>query len=652
MNTANSNEKKNLLIYDKSTKIGCIYFIGISSNIYRGKIILKKNSISDKIVRYTNLNDNLMLIINGNYNFKQTAILIKGITIFLHRQLEVLLTDYYSMYKKCLFGSLNAHNGLNGVLKKYKANKRFKAKKNILCLQDVANKTTNDTFINNTRNNLNTNKNIANINDIMLKENSGIYNNDYNFGIDDINNDENFMYQDMLTHSSSFEYSKLNNFYTINNDMTQNLNTKGSTCEVKLQRNVNNTLLNLGLMNQKKNKNIDKNNYSSGSLFTSKNLDRKNISFSVMRNSLLMHDNAGNGNTKDNYENANGNTRGNGNNGNGNNGNGGNRNINKGKNKRTFAHIDQEIILKDTIWKDLKMNKKKKSDNTLFDNHLDNVNCFLYFINNNIKKNSSKHDVPSFNFYEQAKHYISIDARKELYITFDERLVQNAKCNMQPNNYNLIQTKSTLSSLSENKERGMDDMGFELLREKFSDDYFMNMELRNSQNENKYSKNSENFFINCSDHIDYNFDRMSYSQNKGLEQKKLNSHELYIHNKSSGDKKNHSSLSFQNDNYNNTLSDTFKDSVSVPSSKLVKRRSFTSSQYKYDIELLKLKSYLYKLNTKNVNMEFEHIFPLRKMSDKNISLIFYNLLVLASNGEIELNQNFPNKNILIQVCAK
>ncbi|GAB68873.1 hypothetical protein PCYB_143010 [Plasmodium cynomolgi strain B] len=107
MNTSNQNGEKNLLIYDKSSKVGCIYFIGISSNFYRGKVILKKNCISDRIVRYTNLSENLLLIKNGNYNFKQTAILIKGITIFLHRQLEVLLTDFYAMYKKCLFSSLN-----------------------------------------------------------------------------------------------------------------------------------------------------------------------------------------------------------------------------------------------------------------------------------------------------------------------------------------------------------------------------------------------------------------------------------------------------------------------------------------------------------------------------------------------------------------
>lgn len=93
------------------------------------------------------------------------------------------------------------------------------------------------------------NKNIANINDILLKESNELHLNDYNFGNDDFLNEENMIYKDMLTNSSSFQYSKVNNFYTVNMDMN-NFNTNAFTQDIKTQNNINHTLI----FNEKKTK--------------------------------------------------------------------------------------------------------------------------------------------------------------------------------------------------------------------------------------------------------------------------------------------------------------------------------------------------------------------------------------------------------------
>ncbi|GAW83415.1 hypothetical protein, conserved [Plasmodium gonderi] len=647
MNTANSNEEKNLLIYDKSSKVGCIYFIGISSNIYQGKVILKKNCISDRIVRYTNLNENLMLIKNGNFNFKQTAILIKGITIFLHRQLEVLLTDFYTMYKKCLFSSLNTNNSLNGIVKKkYRENKRYRAKKNILPLQDGThrNTTNNNIFGNKISNYFNKNKNIAHMNDLMLKESNDLYVNDYNFGNDDIQNEENIIYQDMLTNTSSFEYSKFNNLYTINNQM-QNLNTKETAGDIIMQSNINSTaLLKFNLLDMKTHKNLESNNNSNPNLFVSKHISKKNFSISILNSSLLINGglphektnnnlgitSLGNGNMihKDNhnynekYQDHNKNNE--------------KRNEEK-KNKRGYAQIDNEIILKDNIWNMANMNKKKKSDNH-FNTYLEGGNYIFFFLNNDMKNNPSGSSMSSsFHSYERTKNYINFDARKDIYNIFGNELIQNEKNNMEPNNFKLLQTKSTTSSLNEKKNKSMNHLNFEQLRENFNDDYFMKIEVENNPSKKRYSKDS---FVSSFDQMEYDFDRISDMPHKNYEHKKLHQNGSCIDNKIRKGR-----------NYVYTLSDTLKDSLSVPSSKLVNKRSCTSSEYKYNQELIKLKNYLHKIREKCTNViEFDCIFPVNKMSDKNISLIFYNLLVLASNAEIEVIQNSPDNKILIQVC--
>ncbi|CRH02460.1 conserved Plasmodium protein, unknown function [Plasmodium relictum] len=619
MDNSNSTEEKNLLIYDKTSKVGCIYFLGISSNLYRGKIILKKNTINDRIVRYTNLNDNLILIKNGNFNFKQTAILIKGITIFLHRQLEVLLTDFYAMYKKCVFNNFNINNDLNRMMKKLKINKSFKIKKKILSLQD-SNRNGTELHMN-TTNYLNKNKNMANINDLMLKESSGLYINDYNFDNDGIHNEENIIYQDILTNASSFEYSKFNNFYTINNGM-KNFNTKVSTDKTEMQSNIKN-VSKFNLLEDTKNetnKNIEKFNYSTNSLFANTNINRKSFSYKDINNTILRNGCDINSKINNNYETVN------------------NKNIKNNK-KRFFEEVDEEIILKDNVWNELKINKKKKKNNEYFDENLENINHFFNLLNNNKKSNSN--NMSFLNFYELTKNCTTLDSRRELHNIF-MCLIENENGNKQPNNFKLIQTKSSISSLN---GRSSNNLNFEELREKFND-YFLNVNLENNQDKNKISKKSVDSFINITDNIDYNFDKMSDFYNINSEQKKIKEQEqeIYLNNKTENN------TSFQNNNSNYTLSENFRDTISVPSSKLVNRRSFTSAQHKYDEELLKLKNYICKLSNKFQNtMEFEHIFPFNKTTDKNASLIFYNLLVLASNDEIELIQNFPNNKILIRV---
>ncbi|SOV17438.1 conserved Plasmodium protein, unknown function [Plasmodium gaboni] len=653
-----NNDEKNLLIYDKSSKIGCIYFIGMSTNMYRGKIILKKNSISEKIVRYTNLNDHLLLIKNGDFNFKQTAILIKGITALLHRQFEVLLSDFYSMYKKLLYSHLNINinnnNNLNGIMKKLRRNKKFKIKKNILSLHDVdyENNDRKDLFMNNGGNYLYKNKNIANINDILLKESNELHLNDYNFGNDDFLNEENMIYKDMLTNSSSFQYSKVNNFYTVNVDMN-NFNTNAFTQDMKTQSNINHTLI----FNEKEQKNnihnIKINNISTDSLFTSKDMSLKenDFSYSGMMNSILFNnDIIMKNNINEKYKNINHELEENNyqkkiyiiNNN--------NHTINNNNNnnkKRMHSEIDDEIILKDNVWYDLyKKNKKyKMSSINYVDYNFKQIDYFCLFSLNKEKqnkKNNTYNTIPFVNFYKQTKNYISLDARKELYNLLDLNILENQKSNMQPNNLKLIQTKSSLSSSFKGKTNKK-DLNFEQLRQNFNENFFLDVQLENNNNENikkrKYSKNDSS--INISYDINYDFDQMSDLNNKIYDDQSVD------FNNNRGENK----LSFQYNNNNNiTLSDNFKETLSVPSSKLVNRRSCTSSQNNYDEELQKLKKYISKLTIYNHNIiEFDNIFPTKKISDKNISLIFYNLLVLASNDELDLIQNFPNNKILIQV---
>ncbi|CRG97600.1 conserved Plasmodium protein, unknown function [Plasmodium gallinaceum] len=618
MDNYNLTEEKNLLIYDKTSKVGCIYFLGISSNLYRGKIILKKKTISDRLVRYTNLNDNLVLIKNGNFNFKQTAILIKGITIFLHRQLEVLLTDFYAMYKKCLFNNHNINNDLNKMMKKIKTNKGFKIKKKILSLQDV--NRNNTELLMNTSNYLNKNKNIANVNDLMLKESNEIYINDYNFENDGIHNEENIIYQDILANESSFEYSKINNFYTVN-DGINNLNTKESIDEIKMQSNMKNTF-NFNLFEDTKNgenKNLEKNNYSTNSLITNINIDKKGFFYNNINSAITRND----GNINNKIDNN-------------------SKKVNDKKNnkKRFFVDVDEEIILKDNTWNELKINKKKKKSEEYFNENLENINYFFNIINNN--KKNILNNLSFLNFYELTKNCTTLDSRKELYNVF-ENLIENEKGNKLPNNLKLIYTKSTISPI---KGRSNNNLNFEELRERFNDDYFMNVNIENNREKDKISKNSVGSFINITDNIDYNFDKMSDSYNINSDQNKIKEQNIYVNNKNKRD----NNAPLQNNNSNYTLSENFKDTISVPSSKLVNRRSFTSVQHKYDEELLKLKNYICKLSNKfHNNMDFENIFPINKTTDKNASLIFYNLLVLASNDEIELIQNFPNDRIIIKV---
>ncbi|KJP88165.1 hypothetical protein AK88_02112 [Plasmodium fragile] len=651
MNESKTNGEKNLLIYDKSSKVGCIYFIGISSNFYRGRVILKKNCISDRIVRYTNLSENLLLIKNGNYNFKQTAILIKGITIFLHRQLEVLLTDFYAMYKKCLLSSLNEYRLQKRITKKCKANRRHRAKKNVLSLQDgepiYGNNYSGDpddgTFRRKKTSHINKNKNIAHINDLMLKESNELYEHDYHFEHEDIPNDENMMYNDMLTNTSSFNYSKYNNLYTINNGV-RNINTKESSRDANMQSNLKNTaFLKYNMLDIKRDTSAERNNYSNDSLLLSKTLDKKNFSFNVMNSSLLFSGNIAHGKVSNNLganHNGDGNIIGK------------DDNTKKGgerprqdekKNKRIFAQIDKDTILRHNIWEENKTNKTQKSDNQ-FSTHLTGGSYIFFLLYNDVKNGPSDNSISSsFHSYEQAKNFINFDTRKDVYNVFGNDLIQNEKINMQPNNLKLLQTKSTVSSINERKNKHKNHLNFEQLRVNFNDEYFLNHELQNNHGGKSYSHDS---FGNSYDQMDYNFDQVDYNFDRmsSFPQK------IYEHRKSqpNGGHKNKSGKEYK-DVYN--FSDTFKDSLSVPSSKLVSRRSFTSSEYKYNEELIKLKNYLHKISANCSNViEFDRIFPVKRMSDKNISIIFYNLLVLASNAEVDVTQNYPDSKILIQVC--
>ncbi|SCN62884.1 conserved Plasmodium protein, unknown function [Plasmodium chabaudi chabaudi] len=661
MKNSKCEEKKNLLIYDKSTNIGCIYFIGISSNFYKGKMILKKNCVSDKIVRYTNLNDNLMLIRDGNYNFKQTAILIKGITIFLHRQLEVLLADFYSMYKRCLYSSLNTEYGINNNMKKYKTKKGMRIKKKLLCLQDgVGISGTNDMLINDKHNNKN--KHISNINDLMLKE-YNMYNNDYDYNFENIDmyNDDKFIYQDMLTRTSSFDYSKYNNFYTINNDMMNNLITKGGTGEIKMNlkmdKNTNDMLLKYNIQNGAANKNIHTNKHSNDNLFANRNIDTKNLSLRMTNDSFILNGNAihmqnnkdlKNGNNINiNYKPKDSDIK---------------NNNNNSKGKRLFAQIDEEILLKDSVWYDSKNNKrnplmplpKRKKGDTQFDSHLDNMNHFFYFFKNPFK-NNSYNAIVSFNLYDQAKNSMTHDARKELYKTFEKKIIENEQNYESFVTSNGIQTQSTLSSHDDLKkkdkgERGIGGMYFEQIRGNINNDYFMDMELDNNEIKKMgYTKSSNNFYSNISDNIGYDFNKINSSE-MNMQEKPFNLNDSYLDKANQSDKITHQNSLLQQIFTNSTFNDTSKETLSVPSSILIKRRSCTYSQNNYDKELLRIKNYLYKISDQNNDViQLDKAFPLYQMSSKQISLVFYNLLVLASNEEINLNQKFPHKSIYIQV---
>ncbi|EUD68899.1 hypothetical protein C922_00587 [Plasmodium inui San Antonio 1] len=685
MNASNPKGEKNMLIYDKSSKVGCIYFIGISSNFYRGRVILKKNCISDRIVRYTNLSENLLLIKNGNYNFKQSAILIKGITIFLHRQLEVLLTDFYAMYKKCLFSSINQCRLQTGMIKKCRANRRrHRAKKNVLSLQDeeptygdnYIGDHNDGTFRRKKANYLNKNKNIADINDLMLKESNELYENDYHFENEGILHDENVIYQDMLTNTSSFACSKFNNLYTINNGVG-NMNTKDSSRDANLQSNLNNTaFLKYNTLNIKRHTNAERNNYSNDSLLVNKTLNKKNFSFNVMNSSLLFSGNIPHGKVSNNLGSTH---RGGGNilRKDNTKGGGDHPREDEKKNKRIFAQIDKDTILRDNIWEETKMNKRQNSDNQ-FSTHFKGGSYVFFLLYNDVKNGPSDNSISSsFHSYEQAKNFINFDTRKDVYNLFGNDLIQNEKINMQPNNFKLLQTKSTVSSINERKNK-QNHLNFEQLRANFNEEYFLKTELQHNHGGKRYSNGS---FGNSYDQMDYNFDQVDYNFDQvdynfdqvdynfdqvdhnldqvdhNLDQVDHNfdrmsgfSRKNYEHRKSqpNGGHKNKSGKDCK-DVY--TFSDTFKDSLSVPSSKLVSRRSFTSSEYKYNEELIKLKNYLHKIsaNCSNV-LEFDRIFPVNRMSDKNISIIFYNFLVLASNAEVDVTQNYPDSKILIQVC--
>ncbi|CAI7723376.1 conserved Plasmodium protein, unknown function [Plasmodium vivax] len=664
MDAPNPDGEKNLLIYDKSSKVGCIYFIGISSNFYRGKVILKKNCISDRIVRYTNLSENLLLIKNGNYNFKQTAILIKGITIFLHRQLEVLLTDFYAMYKKCLFSTLNECRLQNGMIKKGRTRRRHRAKRNVLSLQDgeptYGNNYNGDhddgTFRRKKSNYLSKNKNIADINDLMLKESNELYENDYHFENEHIPNDENVIYQDMLTNTSSFDCSKLNNLYTINN-AGGNVNTKESSRDANMKSNLNSSaFLKYNMLDVKRHTNAERNNSSNDSLLVSKNLSKKNFSFSVMNSSLLFSGTIPHGKVSNNLGGTHlgggnilrkDNTKGGGN----------HPREDEKKNKRIFAQIDKDTILRDNIWEEAKMNKRQKSDSQ-FSTHLKRGSYVFFLLYNDVKNGPSDNSISSsFHSYEQAKNFINFDARRDVYNLFGNELIQNEKINMQPNNFKLLQTKSTASSINERKNKHKNHLSFEQLRANFNDEYFLKTQLHHNQEGKRHSNGSfgdsydqmgynfdqEGYNFDQEGHnfdqVGYNFNRMRGSPRKNCEQRKS---------QPNGE---HKSKSGKDCTDVYTFSDTFRDSLSVPSSKLVSRRSFTSSEYKHNEELIKLKNYLHKISANCSNViEFDRLFPVKKMSDKSISIIFYNLLVLASNAEVDLTQNFPDSKILIQVC--
>ncbi|VWU48250.1 conserved protein, unknown function [Hepatocystis sp. ex Piliocolobus tephrosceles] len=659
MKKTNRQEEKKLLIYDKSNKIGCIYFIGMNSNFYRGKMILKKNIVSDKIVRYTNLSDNLMLIMNGDYNIKQTAILIKGITVFLHRQLEILLSDFYAMYKKCLYSNFddNTNDKIGGILKKYKTHKKLKTNKNLLCLKDVSNRnnTTTDIFMKNNNNYLTINKNVANINDILLRDyNNDEQNHDYNFMHVSVNNDDNFMYQDILTHSS-IEYSKLNNFYTLNNDtLAYNLNTKNNSIQMKTEDCSSNTMINFNLLNNKKGTiNIDNNNFLNNSLCDSKHMeDTKKFSFSLINNnSLLMHNTVLNNKLNNNIGNdpTNASTINNDN------------KINKkNKNKRNLCEIDQVVTLNYNIWQIDTTIKKRKKNNNLFYDYLEGIEHFQYYINDTNQKNSPKkrnsnnsnQNESDFNLYK-LKNDNTLDNRTEIYNMFNQRMVEHEKCQIQENGHNFIQTKSTPSTISESKLPKTNETNFEQLRgTSFNENYFFKMEIENYSKKGKYTDYSSNqFFMNSEDDIDYNFDNISSNErNKNIERKlgqsnlkTQNQHTKNVNN-SNGD------INHQIDQCSSLFSDNLNNSLSVPSSKIAAKRSTTSSLNTYDEELAKLKNYLYKIKEQNPKtIEFERIFPKEKISDKNIASIFYNLLVLAGNGEVELTQTYPDNTIFIEV---
>lgn len=684
-----SAKETNLLIHDRSTKVGTIYFIGLSSKFYAGRLILKKNIITDRIVRQTNLNENLTLIESGSFNIKQTAILIKGVTIFLHRQIEVLLSDLHLLYRKFF---LNTERDFKQIVKRIRKDKNRNAmKKKILTLQDI-NTNTNNNFMD-PPNFLIENKNTADVTDLTLQGTRNLFNANYKFDNLEMFQafNESNMQHNLFDDISSFNNSKTDNIFTLNNPLGGNLFAKDLMKEIK-SNNVEEIYSSLKMIDSSSldtsikelnpfaslQKQENKNSFSHFfhiSFFPDKPKEQKNISVGPTTswgeevgkiNNPFEKGHMMNGNLNFSFsqhmsERANiaANKM---------------PHINNKKMKRAndkkkgIVEIDQKITLTKHAWDEAKPILKQPKKLTNFEDKLLSEDNNLFHLvkknnddnnsNNSNKKKDSEFS-PFYSFYEITKNYDHLDTRKELFNMMEKYIETENKINTDKSCHNGMKRKLYYNMLNtDSSMHSTNQLYFEQLRENFTEKNFLNLD---ELQKNKKQKIGDEFLFSVFSSEDqqepsfqFDFDNsINDSQYERRDQMKISEDEAEndVKYKNLNSYSETNNLISKDNSKNSTLVDSLKDSLSIPSSKLMNKRSSTASSsiYKNDSNLLRLKTYIdIFLSTKKQPLEFEIICPLKKVNYRNAASTFYSLLVLASNDEIELHQGGPNEKIIIK----
>lgn len=673
-----THKETSLLIQDRSTKIGTIYFIGLSSKFCAGKIVLKKNIVSDKVVRQTNLSDNLFLIESGNFNIKQTAILIKGVTVLLHRQLEVLIYDLRLLNRKFV---LNIAGDFKHNSKRTRKDKNQNAiKKKLLTLRDI--KTSSNDAFSESHTYLNKNKNVLNTKDLMLKESFNEYNDHYNF--EHLNMFKGYtgpnICPNIFDNMSSLEYTKVDNLFTLGNE-SSNLFSKNLIGDLKnINSNEKNIHLNMfdsslndisNLFNSfKKDDKIEKFDFTSDifdKIFTGKQKYDKPIDYSWTKStnfndlfknvdvinenlnfSFSQHMNQRANITANNIEKD--------------------KKMEKGNNKKkNIAEIDQEITLKENVWDESKLQKKQKRKfKNCWDELFSGERTLIHLVNNdnsnsngisNINKKKEGEFSSFYNFYEIIKNYDHLDTRKNLFNRMEKLIETENKINTDVSCHNEMKKKLYEKALNTDSSlKTANDFYFEQLRENFTQQNFASrpeeQTYKKQKIDNDYSFNSSSF-SQQEKYMPYDFDN-SLNDNQYQTRDQIKTNEVDREGKNFNSYSDVNNSIFKDSSKSNNLTDSLKDSLSVPSSKLMNKRSSTSISspiYKYDNDILRLKTYIDKYcNTETEPLDFEIICPVHKVNYKNASMTFYNLLVLASNDDIELCQSSPEQKIFIRSC--
>lgn len=659
----NSTGAGNILIYDRFTLVGSIYFIGCNTNFLRGKVFMKKSNMSDKIVRQTNLNEHIAIIQKGNFKIKHVAFLIKGLAAFLYRQFEVLMNDFQILYKKVLYNNVSETYNLKKCVRKGRKHKILKPRKKILLSLKDIHERSNGCLMNASMC-LNKNKNIGNINDLTLKEANESYEQEFHLEQEPVHNSEHSEYNDMFVSFSSLQYSKMNNFYSINEKLNQQTGdqqyitdqTNSHDIPPHMQSSSNDTLK-LKLIEIRKLallKNSGDVLRSSNDILGNPNVSRNNEPFRNMNDTLFQkalngknlnmslnhwfHQKEGDL-TKKTFQNEK------------------ETNLNKQQRKRNMVEIDESIVLNEDVWDKLRANKKKKTFLYIYQQS-EQTDLLSHFFKNPKQVSPDK----SFNtFYEATKNYKMLDSRKELH-NLIAHLIQTSQENIQEYNNRGMKRKypttmETNKNYIPNSSDKTNPLQFEKVREFYQEDHqFMNETtfLKRRKFE-KYSNSSISFNNSYEQNLDYNFDsfinfpnthKNAIGAEKNEQDKEFHEHSLFLQNPSSNSNNNNN-----HNKTNSTFTDSFKETISVPSSRLMNKRTTTAESRIYDEQALKLKNQITNLKDNYAkSFPFEHICPTNQINKRNAALMFYNLLVLASNDEVQLIQNLPNKSILIQTC--